>query len=110
MKKIAAIVSTILVAGTFALPAAPVSAQSFSFGFDLDGPRRMSWCDRHPWECRNRFRNRSRLSIDFGPIDLDIRGPRLRGHVARCEARYRSYVARIDSFKGLDGEWHRCRL
>ncbi len=31
-------------------------------------------------------------------------------HVARCEARYRSYDARTDTFLGYDGHRHRCRL
>lgn len=31
-------------------------------------------------------------------------------HIARCEARYRSYNARTDTFLGYDGYYHRCRL
>lgn len=31
-------------------------------------------------------------------------------HVARCEARYRSYDARTDTFLGYDGHRHRCNL
>jgi len=31
-------------------------------------------------------------------------------HVARCEARYRSYDERSDSFLGYDGDRHRCNL
>jgi len=31
-------------------------------------------------------------------------------HVARCEARYRSYDERTDSFLGYDGDRHRCNL
>lgn len=31
-------------------------------------------------------------------------------HVARCEARYRSYDAGTDTFLGYDGQYHRCRL
>ena len=31
-------------------------------------------------------------------------------HVARCEARYRSYNADTDMFLGYDGDYHRCRL
>jgi hypothetical protein len=31
-------------------------------------------------------------------------------HVARCEARYRSYNPETDMFKGYDGDWHYCRL
>jgi hypothetical protein len=33
-----------------------------------------------------------------------------RSHVARCEARYRSYDARTDTFLGYDGKRHRCNL
>ncbi len=32
------------------------------------------------------------------------------GHVAACEARYRSYQAHTDMYLGYDGAWHRCRL
>ncbi|MCQ8782020.1 BA14K family protein [Mangrovibrevibacter kandeliae] len=31
-------------------------------------------------------------------------------HVARCEARYRSYNRRTDSYLGYDGRHHRCTL
>lgn len=31
-------------------------------------------------------------------------------HVAACEARYRSYDRRTDTFVGYDGRVHRCRL
>ncbi len=31
-------------------------------------------------------------------------------HVARCEARYRSYNERTDMFLGYDGDYHRCNL
>ena len=31
-------------------------------------------------------------------------------HVARCEARYRSYDEETDSFLGYDGNRHRCNL
>lgn len=31
-------------------------------------------------------------------------------HVARCEARYRSYNEDTDMFLGYDGDYHRCRL
>lgn len=32
------------------------------------------------------------------------------GHVAACEARYRSYNAETDMFLGYDGRYHRCNL
>ena len=31
-------------------------------------------------------------------------------HVARCEAKYRSYNAETDMYLGFDGDYHRCRL
>lgn len=31
-------------------------------------------------------------------------------HVARCEARYRSYSAETDTYLGFDGAYHRCNL
>lgn len=31
------------------------------------------------------------------------------GHVAWCEAKYRSYNPSTDMFLGYDGEYHRCR-
>jgi hypothetical protein len=31
-------------------------------------------------------------------------------HVARCEARFRSYSAETDMYLGFDGDYHRCRL
>ncbi|MCE7027258.1 BA14K family protein [Jiella avicenniae] len=31
------------------------------------------------------------------------------GHIARCEARYRSYDRRTDTFLGYDGHRHRCK-
>lgn len=31
-------------------------------------------------------------------------------HVARCEARFRSYNARTDTYLGYDGDYHRCNL
>ncbi|MBO0904379.1 BA14K family protein [Jiella sonneratiae] len=36
--------------------------------------------------------------------------PGARGHVARCDAHYRSYNPRTDTFVGYDGRHHRCRL
>jgi hypothetical protein len=29
-------------------------------------------------------------------------------HVKECQARYRSYQVRTDSYLGYDGNWHRC--
>lgn len=47
----------------------------------------------------------------FDRDDRDWRGGRAwEAHVARCEARYRSYDPRTDSFLGYDGDYHRCTL
>jgi hypothetical protein len=97
-----------VLAGALAIPPAPASAQSFSFGFNV-GPR-VSYCDMYPWDCRPRhrfFRPRARISVDLGPLRFSVRA---RTHVARCERRYRSYDRDTDMFLGFDGDWHRCRL
>ncbi|MCD2470439.1 BA14K family protein [Jiella sp. MQZ9-1] len=50
---------------------------------------------------------------DYGPVPLyRVRPGRVYHgrHVARCEARYRSYDRRTDTFLGYDGYRHRCRL
>jgi hypothetical protein len=31
-------------------------------------------------------------------------------HVRMCQARYRSYQVRTDSYMGYDGSWHRCNF
>jgi hypothetical protein len=111
MKKIAAGLLALMLAGPLAIPA-PASAQSFSFGFNV-GPR-VSYCDMYPWDCRPRhrfFRPRARVHFDAGPfIRFSISGPRFRSHVIRCERRFKSYDRRSDMYLGFDGDWHRCRL
>ncbi len=47
-------------------------------------------------------RSRSDIVITAEPV--------VDGHVAACEARYRSYTAETDMYLGYDGSWHRCRL
>ena len=101
----------------------PASAQSFSLS--LGNQTVSDYCDRH-WrdrDCREfrrghrdwneshyrRFFGRHGLSFNF---DINV-GTRSRGwssHVARCEARYRSYDHRSDTFLGFDGDRHRCTL
>lgn len=116
MKKILALAAAALCAVTFALPAAttPVAAQSLSFGWGVDvGPRWDRWERWDRWDRGYRYHPRrgSGISIDIGPVELGVRSSRgWRSHVARCEARYRSYNPRTDMFLGYDGQYHRCRL
>ena len=112
MKKIAALIGTVLMAASLAVPATPVAAQSFSFGSGMnDSPR----CDRrwdgprrwNGWDNRYRSRRGGSISIDLGPIDIRVRVPRAK--IIRCEARYRSYDRSSDTYMGFDGDRHRCR-
>jgi hypothetical protein len=110
------IASGAILAGLMLAPA-PVAAQSFSFSFGVDGPR---YHDHYPRyrhfypryhrfrDYRPRYRPRARVHIDLGPFSITA-GGRL-GHIARCEARFRSYDRRSDTYLGYDGERHRCRL
>jgi hypothetical protein len=107
MKTLASGLAALMLAVTLAIPA-PASAQSFSFGFSV-GPR-VSYCDMYPWDCRPRWwghRPRARINIDLGPLRFSLRA---RTHVARCEARFRSYNRYTDMYLGFDGDWHYCRL
>lgn len=45
-----------------------------------------------------------------GAITGSINGATYGSHEARCEARYRSYDPASDTFVGLDGDRHYCRL
>ena len=45
-----------------------------------------------------------------GAITGSINGAVGGSHVARCEARYRSYNPETDMYRGFDGDWHYCRL
>jgi len=110
MNRLVAGLAALMLAGPLMIPT-PASAQSFSFGFNV-GPR-LSYCDIYPWDCRPRWwghHPRARISVDLGPLEFRLSGPRLRSHIARCEARFRSYDWRIDRYLGFDGKWHRCRL
>ncbi|HQZ11476.1 MAG TPA: BA14K family protein [Devosia sp.] len=110
MKKLLALAATALVSVALALPAAtPAAAQGFSFGWSV-GPGYMGYNQNYrPWGYYGGPRVRSGISIGVG-------GVRVRGssswsyHVARCEARYRSYDSRSDTYLGFDGNYHRCRL
>jgi hypothetical protein len=119
MKKIIALATAAVCAGVLALPLAtvPAAAQSFSFGWGVnagpgwnrwDGPRWYPDRNHYP---RRHYPRRSGISIDLGPVDINVRGSRgWSSHVARCEARFRSYNPRTDMYLGYDGEYHRCRL
>lgn len=93
----------------------PVAAQSFSFSFGVPHHHH-HYYDYYPRsfhhyyfdDYRPRYRPRARIRVDLGPFSITA-GGRL-GHIARCEARFRSYDRRRDSYMGFDGEWHRCRL
>lgn len=84
--------------------AAPASAASFNWGFStpwfgVQTDRSMS--PRH-------FNSRDRVRV--GPFSFNTGLSLGRGHVARCEARYRSYDEWSDTFIGNDGRERRCRL
>lgn len=108
MKRFTLALASLVLAGTLAIPA-PASAHSISFGFGF-APR-VSYCDLYPWDCQPRWRApRARLSVDVGPFGFSISAPRVRTHIVRCEARFKSYDWHTDMYLGLDGDWHRCRL
>jgi BA14K-like protein len=104
MKKIyltIAAAATVLASLSIAPPAA---AASFSFGWD--GP----WFGfQHERSLtRRHWRGRDRVRIVPWGVNVRFRvGPM---HIARCEARYRSYDPLSDTFVGYDGRRHRCRL
>jgi len=49
-------------------------------------------------------------AIIGGAIANSLDRPSSSSHIARCEARYRSYDPETDTYMGFDGELHRCRL
>lgn len=134
-KIISAVLGTVL-AGTMMLPA-PAAAQSLRSQERFVSERCLqhpNWrgCrdwreNRHRWG-RNDYRQWYRWnqrnvgsSIAAGifgfAIGAAIAGSAARSggsswdnHVARCEARYRSYNPRTDMFLGYDGQYHRCNL
>lgn len=133
-KMISAIVGTVL-AGTMMMPA-PASAQSlrsqerFVSERCIENPRLRGCQDwrqnRHRWG-HNQYRQWYRWnqpnigsSIAAGIFGFAIgaaigsnanrSSSSWDAHVARCEARYRSYNPRTDMFLGYDGQYHRCRL
>jgi hypothetical protein len=138
MKKIIALASSavMVVVSSLAI-AAPADAQS-RYGRQRDYV--MSWCQRHPGDrsCRDFRRHGHNWSRDqyrgwymshrhmrgFDPLAAGIFGfvagamagaaassaGQSSSHVARCEARYRSYDANTDTYLGYDGVRHRCTL
>lgn len=138
MRKLASAAIATVLAGVMALPAAPASAQSLNIQFGQQDRFVGSYCDRHPnWRgCDDWRRNHHRWDRDdyrrwygwnrpsLGSIGAGIFGFAVgaaiansinndRGydsHVARCEARFRSYNPETDMYLGFDGDYHRCRL
>jgi hypothetical protein len=119
------------------LPATTASAQRF---VDQDRYVERYCNDRWDRDCDDWKSNRTRWDRDrydrwyrdrrdyFGPDDAaatifgfvagaaagaitgSINGAADSSHVARCDARYRSYDPASDTFLGYDGERHYCRL
>lgn len=105
MKKILPILGAAILALSVALPAAPAAAQSLSFGFSVGSPgfefgMRPHFRPLH----RPFYRSFYRPRVFF---DVDVASS---GHVARCEARYRSYNPDTDMYLGYDGDYHYCEL
>jgi hypothetical protein len=104
MKKTAVIIAATATFLTSISIAAPASAASFNWGFSTPwfgvqtdrsiGPRH--------------FRARDRAY--FGPFSFNTGINLGRGHVARCEARYRSYDRSTDMYITFSGAERRCRL
>jgi hypothetical protein len=110
---------------------APLPAEAqYRGGFNWDGNRNYGYVNR--WDgnrYNNRYYNRYRpfyggfgfglgagiLGFGLGAALANSYSNRYRvyggyDHVARCEARYRSYDASTDMYLGYDGYYHRCRL
>jgi hypothetical protein len=126
MNKLVSGLSAAAVTGLLSLSAvAPASAQSFSFGFNVGRPMISSYCDRYPnaWDCRDvRFQPRHRI-IHRGDVGSNLAAGILgftagalvasnlsSSHVRRCEAQFRSYDRRTDTYMGFDGNEHYCNL
>ncbi len=118
MKKLAGIVAAAVCAAAFCA-STPATAQiSFGFGFgDHWGGYHGGYFPRYryyhrPWHPYYRPFLRPRVYVDVDRYyDYDDEyGYRSNGHVARCEARYRSYDPETDMFLGYDGDYHYCRL
>jgi hypothetical protein len=127
-----------VVLGTMALASiAPANAQSFGYSgrdryvarYCESHPRDRDcrdWRnDRHGWDDRRyqswyrQHYNNPGDAIAAGIFGLAVgaiansainSGNMSSSHVQRCEARYRSYDRRSDSYVGFDGDRHRCNL
>ncbi len=81
-----------------------------------DDARYNSWYERHHRNHDFDSGNSAAALFGFaagtaaGIITGTVNGSMNGGHVAACEARYRSYSSRTDSFMGYDGNRHECRL
>jgi hypothetical protein len=115
MKVLVRLLGAACLAGAFAgASVAPAEAQSFSFGFGFGNSPHVyhhtpfydyNWRWRHmPRFAPRHFVPRTGVSIDIGPIHLSV------SHIARCEARFRSYNRHTDMYMGYDGRHHYCRL
>jgi hypothetical protein len=139
MKKLASAVVATGLAGIMMIPA-PASAASVSIGQQqryvsercLDHPNWRGcddWRRNHNRWGANNYRNWYRWNQpNLGNVAAGIFGfavgaaivgsmnrnvdryDGFDGHVAACEARYRSYNAETDTFLGYDGRHHRCNL
>jgi hypothetical protein len=101
-----------ILAGLLALPAAPAAAQGLSFGFGFGSPGFYNDFGYRP-HYRPYYRPLYRpyyRSYVRPRVYLDVDVDRGDDHVARCEARYRSYDPDTDMFLGYDGDYHYCRL
>jgi hypothetical protein len=106
MKKTAIILAAAATFLTSISISAPAAAASFNWGFST--PWFGVQLDRGVSPRHFRYRDRAY----FGPFryntGFDLGSNR--GHVARCEARYRSYDRSTDTYMGFDGKEHACRL
>lgn len=133
MKKILTAAVALFAVGVAAIPQT-ASAQRFGDQERFVG----RYCANHPNnpDCRDWRVNRHRWDRDryhawygrhrheFGPDDAAaaifgfaagaitgaISGAVTTGHVAACQARYRSYNPATDMYLGYDGNYHYCRL
>ncbi len=139
MKKFASAAIAAVMAGVMAMPA-PAVAQSFNIQFGQQDRFISERCAQNPrlrgcsdWSRNHRNWGRSDYSNWYrwnrpslgGSVAAGIFGFALgaaaassanrsssswEAHVARCEARYRSYNRNTDMFLGYDGQYHRCNL
>jgi hypothetical protein len=140
MHKIASAAIAATLAGVMALPApASAASASFNMSFGQQDRFVSDRCDRHPnlrgcddWRHNHhhwgksdyqrwyRWNRPSLGTLGAGIFGFAVgaaiansvndRNSGYDSHVARCEARFRSYNAETDMYLGYDGDYHRCRL